>query len=260
MTKQEDKTSIEISVIMPALNEEENILVAIDNTLKAFSEFKIDGEVIVVNDGSQDKTEELIRNAMEKDIRITMIKHQIPKGIGASFWDGVDNAWGEAVVIVSADNENDPREILRYYKLLKDVDMIVPFVFNKEVRPRFRNLISLIYRFIINSTFLVNFNYTNGSVIYRKSILKELDYRSKGFFYQADILIRTVKKGYLFAEVPYRLDTRKAGKSKALSLPSFLRVTKDYLRLVRDYYFKKNEKMNVHFSKDSLTAIRRNIK
>ena len=125
------------------------------------------------------------------------------------------------------------------------------------MRALFRNMLSYLYRFIINATFWVNFNYTNGTILYRKSILKELDYRSGSFFFQTDILIRTVKKGYLFAEVPYKIDLRKKGISKAVTFPSLLRVMRGYLRLVRDQYFRKNLKNNVTFTQDSLTALRR---
>ena len=88
------------------------------------------------------------------------------------------------VTMLPGDNENDPWEILRYRRLLEHVDIVIPFVFNKEVRSVFRNALSFIYRFIINTTFLVNFNYTNGTVLYRKSILKELYYRSTGFSFK----------------------------------------------------------------------------
>ena len=105
---------------------------------------------------------------------------------------------------------------------------------------------------------MVNFNYTNGTVLYRKSILKELNYRSMGFFFQTDILIRTVKRGYLFAEVPYRLASRNSGISKAVTFPSLMKVMKGYVRLVRDIYFSKGTNIKKDFVKDSLTARRHN--
>jgi len=156
-----------------------------------------------------------------------------------------------------ADNENYPKETLRYFKLFYDVDMVIPFVFNKEVRPLCRNIISGLYRFIINSTFSTSLNYTNGTVLYRKSILKCIRYRCRGFFFQTDLVIRLIKKGYLFAEVPCRLGTRKEGTSKALSFSSLYRVMRDYLKLARDYYFTAKFKRDMDFPEDSLTYIRR---
>lgn len=248
----------EVTVIMPALNEEASIINAINATLNALDFFKINGEVVVINDGSTDRTQALIEEKHKEDpLRVRFIQHDRPCGIGFSFWEGVDYSNGDFVLMLPGDNENDPIETLRYYRLLEHVDIVIPFIFNKEIRPLFRNILSYAFRFIINSTFLVNFNYTNGTVLYRKSILKELNYRSSGFFFQTDILVRAVKKGYLFAEVPYRLGVRKKGVSKAISFPSLVNVIKGYLRLVKDYYFSGKKKDDNKYCQDSQTAIRR---
>ncbi|MDD5560562.1 MAG: glycosyltransferase family 2 protein [Candidatus Omnitrophica bacterium] len=252
-----EKEILEITAIIPALNEEDNIALAVKNALGAFEESGINGEVIVINDGSRDKTGERVISLMREDKRIRLISHDKPQGVGASFWGGVDNARGGVVVFFPGDNEVDPWEILRYFKLLEHVDIVIPFVFNKQVRSLFRNALSFVYRFIINTTFLVNFNYTNGTILYRKSILKELEFRSKGFFFQTDILVRAVKKGYLFAEVPYRLGIRKEGISKAVSFPSLVKVMWGYLYLVKDFYFRRGMRENNIFGADTKTAARK---
>lgn len=244
-----------ISIVMPALNEEENIHDAMKGTLEALDYFKLNGEIIVINDGSTDRTESIVQEMMCRDSRVKMICHEHPCGIGASYWDGIDAAAGDVVTWLPGDNENDPREIMRYCMMLEHVDIVIPFVFNKHVRPFFRNFLSYVYRFIVNTTFGVNFNYTNGTVLFRKSILDELESRREGFFFQTDILIRTVKKGYLFAEVPYRLGTRKEGASKAVSFPSLMKVAKGYLHLVKDNFVNKKE-IETTFSSDTLTAKR----
>lgn len=245
---------------MPALNEEKNISLAATNTLKAFDDFKINGEIVVINDGSNDKTEEIVLDLSKNDNRIRLIKHSTPLGIGASFWGGVDVTAGEAVVMLPGDNENDPWETFRYANLLDHVDVVIPFVFNRQVRSFLRNALSCTYRFIINSTFGVNFNYTNGTVLYRKSILSEIDCKSVGFFFQTEILIKVAKRGYLFAEVPYRLGLRPQGVSKAVTFPSFLKVVRGYFRLIKDIYFNKAAKnMRGKFSEDSQSAKRHNL-
>ncbi|MBW1988979.1 MAG: glycosyltransferase family 2 protein [Deltaproteobacteria bacterium] len=255
MTKKQPKPAL--SVIMPALNEEENIGLAIKNSLAAFDRFSIPGEIVAINDGSTDHTQKIMESWRKKDRRVRIVRHASPMGVGASFWDGVDHARGWSVVMLPGDNENDPAEIFRYHDLLNSVDIVIPFVFNKQVRSLFRNGLSFVYRFIINTTFLVYFNYTNGTVIYRKAALDGLEFRSSGFFFQTDILIRLVKRGYLFAEVPYRLDLRKDGVSKAVTFPSFLQVCRGYLKLVKDIHFDSRTK-GYTYSGDSVTHQRRN--
>ena len=253
-----ERRKIKLSIIMPALNEERNIKETIRDSLRALDDLTVAGEVVVVDGGSLDKTVQTVKETQKMDHRIRLVNYDTSPGIGAAFWKGVDNAYGDFVCMIPGDHENDPWEILRYYVLLNHVDMIVPFVFNKEVRSLYRNLLSLAYRFIINTTFLVYFNYTNGTVLYRKSFLTELDYRSTGFFFQTDILIRSVKKGYLFAEVPYRLDVRKDGVSSAVTFPSFIQVIKGYMRLVNGIYYKNRGAIRRKYTADSLTAQRRN--
>lgn len=225
-----------LSVIMPALNEELNIEKAVNNALNALDDFGIDGEVLVVNDGSSDQTPGLVAAIQDQEPRVRMISHESPWGFGASFWDGVDHATKDHVVLLPGDNENDPWEIMRYVPLLGHVDIVIPFVYNKEARSVYRRILSFTYRLIINVTFHTNLNYTNGTVLYRKALLLDLPYRSGSFFFQTDILIRLLRQGYLFAEVPYRLDQREGGVSKAVSFPSFLQVAKGFLKLFRDIY------------------------
>ena len=242
-----------ITVIVPALNEEQHIMKALDNSIEALNKASLKWEIIVINDGSTDRTQEIVEDIITRNPLVRIVNHDTPQGLGKSFWDGVDNSRNDAVVVIPGDNENDPWEIIRYYKLLEHVDMIIPFVFNKEVRSIFRNTLSWVYRFIVNSTFKINLNYTNGTVLYRKAILKELEYRSSSFFFQTDILIRLIKRGYLFAEVPYRLDIRQGGTSKAVAFPSLLQVIRGYLRLVRDRYLREKK---ISIEEDTITSER----
>jgi len=250
-----------LSIIVPVLNEEKNIEAVINNALFSLKEFGISGEIIVVNDGSTDNTGLLVKEKIKEfPDTIKMISHKKPKGIGASFWDGVDNASGEVVVMLPGDNENDPREILRYYWLIEHVDLVIPFIFNKEIRPFFRRLLASLYNFIIRISFSVNFNYTNGTTLYRRSILKELEHRSFGLFFQTDILVRTVKRGYLFAEVPHRLNLRSSGHSKVIKFSSLIYLIKEYFCSLKDCCFKKRQIFKKEFAADSITAARRNEK
>lgn len=245
---------------MPALNEEANVSGAINNTLEAFSKYRVNGEIIVINDGSSDRTAEMVKDQITRHPdSIRLISHEKPKGIGASFWDGVDTAFGDKVCMLPGDNENDPFEILRYAGLLDHVDIAIPFIYNRWARPFFRNILSFAYRLIINTTFIVNFNYTNGTILYRRSILSGIKHRNKDFFFQTDILIRLAKSGYLFAEVPYRIGVRNSGVSKALSFPSLIKVIKGYMVLVKDIYFSKTITMDEKdFTADSMSARRYN--
>lgn len=249
----------ELTFIVTALNEEKNIAAAVGGALKALADAGVKGEIIVVNDGSSDRTGEIAAALRKADPAVRVLTHPAPLGVGASFWEGVDAAEGEAVLWFPGDNENSAPEILRYFPLLGHVDIIVPFTYNSGSRSALRNALSHAYRLIVNATFGVSFNYTNGTIIYRKALLRELGTRTTGFFFQTDILVRLARSGYLFAEVPYRLGARSEGSSKALTLRSLSRVAAGYLKLFWDLYFSGRIGPRAVFAAGSATSSRRGL-
>ncbi|MDH4161431.1 MAG: glycosyltransferase family 2 protein [Nitrospirota bacterium] len=234
----------QITAVMPSLNEEKNLSSAVQNVLDSYQRLGIKGEVLIVNDGSTDGTGRLAEEFKHKDPSIQVIHHAAPQGIGGSFWDGVKAARGEVVVMIPGDGENDAAEILRYLPLMEQVDMVVPYVFNRQVRSWFRRKLSNLYRGIINITFGTTLNYMNGTVLYRKCILDDIELKARGFFYQTELLIKCIRRGYLYAEVPYALLQRAAGRSKATSLRSLKNVMQAYLTLL----------LEIHIARPSHTA------
>jgi len=243
-----------ISVIVPALNEANNIGRALDNILDAFTKINCKGEIIVVNDGSTDATEAVVRDLMVDLPIIKLLCHDTPKGIGGSFWHGVNESSGEYAVLISGDGENDCYEILRYLPVMDHVDIVIPFWYNTEVRSWQRRYLSKLYKGIINLTFGLLLNYMNGTVMYRKCVLKNLNLKSTGFFYQPELLIKAIKCGYLYAEVPCELKQRLDGKSKALNIKSLLQVVSGYISTVAAVYFFNPEKKVI--APGSVTAMR----
>jgi dolichol-phosphate mannosyltransferase len=226
----------EISVVMPALNEQANLELAVNDTLRAFKDLSINGQIVVINDGSVDQTGAIADRLAKENSCIHVIHHAKPQGIGGSFWEGAHEAQGDVVTMLPGDGENEPREILRYLPLMKEVDIVVPFVYNVEVRGKSRRWISRMYKAIINLSFGLLLNYMNGTVMYRKQVLLSLTLKARGFFYQTELLIKAIRMGYLYAEVPYALGTRSTGKSKATTFKSLMRLSRDYLRTVYQVY------------------------
>jgi len=252
---------ISVSIVMPCLNEEKNVREALLSSLKAMDRLKLDGEVIVVNDGSRDSTQTIVEELMSQERRIRLINHDSPQGIGASFWEGAIQARRDFVTMIPGDNENDAAEILSYAPLAEQVDIIVPFVQNLEIRSYFRRVVSSIYRLILNVSFGMNLNYTNGTVMYRASLLRQTQLDSKGFFFQAELLVRLIRQGYLYAEVPYFLNVRAQGNTKAISLRSLGAVMSGYLRLAWNVHMRRSAGRAdiLSLSKDSAAFRRPNL-
>jgi dolichol-phosphate mannosyltransferase len=223
---------LSLSIAVPSLNEQDNLRAAVESIVADCKRARIDWEVIIIDDGSTDATgsiaDELAR-LHAPGVRV--IHHKKPMGIGASIRDAVSAASKNAVTWLPGDGENDPHEIIKYLPLLEHVDFVVPFVVNKEVRSRSRQRLSRLFVNIINMTFGTQFHYTNGNVIYKKSVFDRVHQESTGFLYQTECLVKAARAGFLFAEVPVNLRARAKGKSKALTFKSFKAVVSEYVKL-----------------------------
>jgi glycosyltransferase involved in cell wall biosynthesis len=209
--------------------------------MAGFKFFSIDGELVIVNDGSSDRTGAIAEELAARYDCIRVVHHVAPQGIGSAFRDGLSAASGELVVYIPGDGENDAAEILRYIPLMETVDIVIPYGSNPEVRSWRRRFISSAYHFIMTKTFSVPVKYLNGNVIYRRAILDGVPFRNNGFFYQAELLIKVLRRRYLYAEVPYLQKVRLGGKSKSVNFTGLATVASGYMGMLKDHYFSRKE-------------------
>ena len=221
-----------ISVIVPCLNEEKNIIAALGSIEKATKKLKIDYEIIVIDDGSIDNTACVVSQYIKKKQKIKLISNSTNQGIGFSFILGTRKSKKDSVIMIPGDNENDAYESLKFIKLIDHVDIIIPFVLNREIRSINRRFLSSIYRFIINISFGMNLNYSNGTVIYKKKLLRGIQLISTGFFYQAELLIRLIRSGNSYCEMPQVINKNSSErKSRATTIKSFINLVISFCKV-----------------------------
>lgn len=235
---------ISLSIVVPALNEETALSETIEDICDAMYKNSIDWELILVNDGSTDKTLEIANRLANNEERIKVIQHTRPIGVGSCFKDGIKIATKDAITWLAADGENDPGEIIKYLHLLEDVDIVVPFVSNVAIRSWTRRILSAIYIRIINLSFKTKFTYANGSAISRRRVFEIVKPKSNGFFFQTECLIKATHSGFLFTEVPVHLRKRMGGHSKAITLKSLFTVIREFICLFYEIRILRKTKMN----------------
>ncbi|NCN69124.1 MAG: glycosyltransferase family 2 protein, partial [Candidatus Altiarchaeum hamiconexum] len=103
---------VEVSVVMPCLDEEKTVGICVEKAIKVFKENNIDGEVIVADNGSTDNSVEIAKKA---GARVVFEKR---KGYGSAYLKGLNEAKGEYIVIADSDNTYDFLEIPKFLKLL----------------------------------------------------------------------------------------------------------------------------------------------
>jgi len=234
-----------LSIIVPALNEEMNLRSTMSGLLDVLDRAGIDWEIILVNDGSSDGTAAIAEQLVNKNSRIRLINHNRPRGIGACFRDGIRAATKEAVTWFPADGENNPDELIKYLSLIEKVDIVIPFVVNRDVRSWARRFVSRLYLVLVNLSFGTMFNYTTGNVIYRRKVFDVVRFKASGFIYQTECLVRSVRAGFTFAEVPVLLGQRSHGKSKILTFRSVITQAFALMKLFVDIHLTRNTEEKV---------------
>jgi dolichol-phosphate mannosyltransferase len=113
-----------LSVIIPAYNEEQNIEGALDDVLKDVGSVVTDVEIIVVNDGSTDRTAAIVNDVAQRDSRIRLL-NQVNKGHGPALANGLEQARGEWVFVLDGDRQVSLSEFAKHWAMTAEYDAIL---------------------------------------------------------------------------------------------------------------------------------------
>lgn len=239
-----------ITVLVPALNEEANIENAAKNILSAINGHFADYEILLFNDGSTDKTGEIIDSLAAENPKIKAIHNGINRGFGYNFNKGVELAKMNYISILPGDNEISRHSIEEMFKLVGTADIIVPYTINTEVRPRSRRIISGLYIFIMNLLFDCNLHYYTGPAIHKTCLLRKVPLKINDFAFMSAILVRLIRAGHSFIEAPMYIHNRVKGRSKAFKTKNIISVMVTILKLFAEIYmFQQNRYRNFNVNR-----------
>ena len=196
-----------------------------------------DYEIIVVDDGSPDKTGEFARLKAQVDPRIRVAVNATNQGFGYSFARGVMMASKEFITVFPGDNDMSALSLKDLILARGSADLIISYMQKNTKRSLFRRFVSGTFVFIMNILFGLNLKYYNGAFICKASLLKSIPIKSTGLAALAECIIRLLKKGVSFKTVYFEHTGRRHEKSKAFNLKSINAVTKTIVTLWRDIYF-----------------------
>jgi glycosyltransferase involved in cell wall biosynthesis len=210
-----------ISIIIPCFNEFKTIIKIIDK-VKNFT--KYEKEIIVVDDGSNDGTQDLLKNLNNNDIKLFFHKKNFGKG--KAIKTALEFVTGDLIIIQDADLEYDP---INYDRLIKpfeetDADVVYGSRFlggGDYVRIHFfwHYIANKILTFFCN--ILTNLNMTDmetGYKVFRSEVLKSINIYENSFAIEPEITIKLARKKYKFFEVPISYNGRSYEEGKKIRL------------------------------------------
>jgi phenylacetate-coenzyme A ligase PaaK-like adenylate-forming protein/glycosyltransferase involved in cell wall biosynthesis len=213
-----DGSTLEISVIAPAYNEEANVTEFARRVLGAFDRGGIAGELILVDDGSSDGTARVIRElAKQYPGVVAGAFHGRNKGIAAAWKTGLHAARGVYACIIDSDLQYQPEDILRLHRTLAEsnVDVVQGWrsTVGRERGTRYH--LSRGFNVLLNRTFGMSLrDNKSGFVCATREVLEDLlTYEGKYFYWQSFIMVAAHAKGYEYKEIEVLFDKRRQGTS-----------------------------------------------
>lgn len=230
----------DISVVIPAFNEEESIPELYHQLFNILTENKLSYEIIFIDDGSSDHTSKVIRDLQTKDKNVKLISFRRNYGKSAALSAGFTYAAGRYIITMDADLQDDPKEIPQLVHKLKEGYDLVSGWKKKRFDPLSKRLLSKIYNFftsIFSGIRLHDFNC--GLKAYRIEVAKSLNVYGELHRYLPVIAYRN---GFRVTEMPVHHHERKYGVSKF----GAARLTRGAFDLLTITFLTKYKKRPLH--------------
>jgi len=222
---------LELSVVLPAYNEAEIIGEVISQIANSLQEKDISYEILVVDDGSNDHTAERATAAGAR-----VLQHPYNIGNGAAVKTGIRNARGEVLVMLDADGQHKPEDILRLVEKIGPFDMVVGARMQQSDTAFHRDLANRIYNWL--ASYVCNRkieDLTSGFRAIKTPIAQRFVYLLPNqFSYPTTITLATVRSGRALAYVPI-VTRKRVGKSKIRIFQDGMRFLLIILRIATFY-------------------------
>jgi dolichol-phosphate mannosyltransferase len=210
-----------LSVVIPARNEQSCIASTVEHLHLELQLHDIPHEIVVVDDASTDKTWSILSQLQHRIPELVTVKNQSPHGFGRAISCGLDHMHGDAVVIMMADESDDCRDVVRYWKLLQEGyecvfgsrflrgGGVIDYPWPKLIVNRCANyFISSLFRLQLNDT-------TNAFKAYRRNVIDGCrPLISPHFNLTVELPLKAVTRGYSWVSVPITWRNRRHGQSK----------------------------------------------
>ena len=212
----------DLSVVVPAHNEEECIESTLEDLCTILEKETIDYEVIVSNDHSTDSTGRILDDLCMKNPRIKHIENTKPNGFGFAVRSGFEQANGEWIAVMMADASDDPRDLINFYLegKQKKTDAVFGHRFarggNVVDYPTIKLLLNRLTNWIICLLFAIRYSdVTNAFKLYRRSTLLGLEpLLSPHFNLTVELPLKVIVRGFSYSVIPNFWYNRKTGFSK----------------------------------------------
>lgn len=220
-----------LSVVIPAYNEEDNIAKCLTAVSMVLKKLKLDAEIIVVNDGSKDRTGEIAKKFTKTIPNLKIVTNHPNKGYGGSLKAGFAAASKEFIVLTHADNQFDFNQIQELLSKQSETDAdIVSGIRAEDSDPKYRQFMRWGWNTLVRAIFgYLATDIDCGFKLIRRSILKKLSLPSNGAMIDTQLYAAARARGLKIVELPVTHLPRTAGLSTGANPKVVIKALKELL-------------------------------
>tara|TARA_Y100000310_G_scaffold274290_1_gene290198 strand:+ start:1653 stop:2345 length:693 start_codon:yes stop_codon:yes gene_type:complete len=213
---------MKLSIVMPAYNEEKSIIQILDKVLTV--KIPLEKEIIVVDDGSKDRTVELVQEYKLKkklgNLSVTVLEKN--GGKGTAVRKGFSLATGDIVLIQDADLEYDPEDYIKLLEpILEGKSKVVfgsRFLINHKARYNFYYLGNIFLSFVTRLLYWKNITDMETCYkVFHKDVLGKISLRATRFDLEPEITAKVIRAGFKIIEVPIKYYSRSFEEGKKIT-------------------------------------------
>jgi glycosyltransferase involved in cell wall biosynthesis len=231
------RTSLSVSAVLPAYNEEAIIERTVRHVAGVLGELTSEFEIIVTNDGSRDRTGELLQELQrgQPELHLRVVTHARNRGYGAALASGFDAASKDLIFLTDGDKQFDVTELREFLPAMDSyTDMVIGWRRNRA-DPSMRKLNALGWKVLVNGLF----HYTACDVdcafkLFRRRVWQSVTVYARGATFSAEFLIKARRVGFRVKELPVTHYPRTAGSPTGARLDVIVRAFVELFRLWRN--------------------------
>jgi len=230
-----DKPSI--AVFFPVYKDEGTVEKVAMKALRVLSDIASQYKVIIVDDGSPDRSGEIADRLAARYPEVQSVHHDNNLGYGAALKTGFKYSLGyEWICFTDGDDQYDVNELYHLSKLFHHFDLIVTFRYSK-IYGTLRTFMSFVYNFVIRWLFKSHLRDHNcGLKVIRSNVVKDMELISNSAFIGAEIVINAMVRGYPIGEAGIRTYPRTFGESSVTSVKNIVNSILDMLRVYKKIF------------------------
>ncbi|MEA2443867.1 MAG: hypothetical protein QOJ12_1159 [Thermoleophilales bacterium] len=220
-----------LSIVLPCFNEEDNVADAIRNAASAARLTSLDYEIVVVDDGSSDRTAEVAGAFLDSDPHVRLVVHARNRGYGDAVRSGIDHATQPWVLLTDADLQFDLRQLVDFLPLAPTSDLIMGWR-AKRSDPFNRRLNAAAWNKLVRTLFALPVHDVDCAFkLVRRDVLEQIELDSSGAMISTELLVRSLAVGARLSEVEVNHRPRVAGEQSGANPRVVLRAFRELAQL-----------------------------